>query len=81
MLHFYIVIIYADKVEAAHPPVTYEAYKPCFYKEAKNILADAWDDKVSTSKGDTVVTHVFARRFVQDPGDRGVTRSVPKQTP
>lgn len=81
MLHFYIVIIYADKVEAAHPPVTYEAYKLCFYKEAKNILADAWDEKVSTSKGDTVVTHVFARRFVQDPGDPGVTRSVPKQTP
>ena len=68
-------------VEAAHRPVTYKAYKLCFYKEAKNILADAWDDSVSTKNGDTVVTHVFARRFVQEPGDRGATRSVPEQTP
>ena len=66
-------------IEGAHPPVTYEAYKICFYGEPKNILADAWDDSVSTKNGDTVVTHVLARRFVQEPGPRGATRAVRKQ--
>ena len=66
-------------VEGAHSPVTYEAYKVCFYGKAKTILADTWDDSVSTATGDTVVTHVFARRFVQDPGPRGATRHVRKQ--
>jgi len=66
-------------VEGAHSPVTYEAYKICFYGEPKTILADAWDDSVSTKSGDTVVTHVLARRFIQEPGPRGATRAVRKQ--
>jgi hypothetical protein len=66
-------------VEMAHAPVTYEAYKICFYQEAKTVLADAWDDTVSTNRGSTVVTHIFVRRFIQDPGPRGATRAVRKQ--
>lgn len=66
-------------VESAHAPVTYEAYKICFYGTVKNILADAWDDSVETSKGKTVVTHVLARRFIREPGPRGVTRAVRNQ--
>lgn len=66
-------------VEGAHSPVTYEAYKICFYGEPKNVLADAWDDSVSTKSGDTVVTHVLVRRFIQEPGPRGATRAVRKQ--
>lgn len=66
-------------IEGAHLPVTYEAYKICFYGRAKTTLADAWDDSVSTKNGDTVVTHVLARRFVQEPGPRGATRAVRKQ--
>jgi hypothetical protein len=67
-------------VEGAHPPVTYEAYKKCFYGDKpKNVLVDAWDDLVITKSGKKVLTHVMARRFVQDPGPRGVTRAVNKQ--
>lgn len=66
-------------VEGAHAPVTYEAYKICFYGKQKTILADAWDDSVSTSKGNTVVTHILVRRFIQEPGPRGATRTVRKQ--
>jgi hypothetical protein len=66
-------------VEGAHSPVTYEAYKICFYGSPKTVLADAWDDSVSTSGGNTVVTHILARRFVQEPGPRGATRAVRKQ--
>ena len=66
-------------VEAAHG-VDYDAYKKCFYGSAKTILADAWDDSVSTKSGDTVVVHVLARRFIQDPGPRGATRAVRKQS-
>jgi ssDNA-binding Zn-finger/Zn-ribbon topoisomerase 1 len=63
-------------VEGSHG-VECEAYTKCFYTEAKNILANAWDDSVSTSNGQTVITHVLARRFVGDTGPRGATRSVP----
>jgi hypothetical protein len=66
-------------IEGAHNPVTYEAYKMCFYGMQKTILADAWDDSVSTAAGKTVVTHILARRFIQEPGPRGATRSVLKQ--
>ena len=68
-------------VESAHPPVTYEAYKICFYGEPKTILADAWDDSVTTKNGATVVTHVLARRFIQEPGPRGVPRAARIQKP
>jgi hypothetical protein len=61
-------------VEGAHD-VPYESYKKCFYDVAKTIIADSWDDSVSTSKGNTVVTHVFVRRFIGDPGHRGATRA------
>jgi hypothetical protein len=65
-------------IEGAHK-IKYTDYKKCFYGEAKNILANAWDDSVSTSNKETVIIHVFVRRFVGDPGWRGVTRSVPRQ--
>lgn len=68
-------------IETIHPPVTYDAYQICFYGKVKNVLADAWDDSVSTKNGDTVVTHIIARRFIQEPGPRGATRSARKQRP
>ena len=61
-------------VEGAHT-VDYESYKKCFYGSVKTQIADSWDDSVSTSKGDVVVTHVLVRRFIRDPGPRGATRS------
>lgn len=66
-------------IEGAHS-VNYEAYKKCFYGKVATIIADAWDDSVSTSGGKTVVTHVLVRRFIGNPGPRGATRSarVPK---
>jgi hypothetical protein len=65
-------------VEGAHS-VPYEHYRTCFYDGAvRTVIADAWDDSVSTSAGKTVVTHVMVRRFVGDPGPRGATRSVPQ---
>lgn len=67
-------------LKAAHK-VNYDAYKACFYPEASAIIADAWDDSVKSELGDTVVTHVLVRRFVGDPGKRGVPRAarVPKK--
>jgi hypothetical protein len=67
-------------LKGAHK-VPYAAYKACFYPEDGVIIADAWDDSVKTEGGDTVVTHVLVRRFVRDPGRRGVTRAarVPKK--
>lgn len=65
-------------VEGAHA-VNYDAYKKCFYGDAKTIIADGWDDSVSTSSGKTVITHVLVRRFVGDPGARGATRTVRSQ--
>ena len=56
-------------IEGRHSPVSYEAYKTCFY-DADRVLADAWDDSVKTSKGKTVVVHVLARRFVQHPSGK-----------
>ena len=61
-------------VEGTHK-IEYEIYKLCFYGSAKTILADAWDDKVSTSSGKKVVTHIFVRRFIGNPGSRGATRT------
>ncbi|MCH7547087.1 MAG: hypothetical protein IID30_11875 [Planctomycetes bacterium] len=66
-------------VEGTHD-VDYDAYKICFYGEAKTVIADAWDDSVATTKGKTVVTHVLVRRFIGDPGPRGATRSARKAT-
>lgn len=65
-------------VEGAHG-VDYKTYKKCFYGRAKTVIADSWDDSVSTSSGKTVVTHTLVRRFVGDPGPRGATRSVRPQ--
>jgi hypothetical protein len=67
-------------IEGAHD-VAYDDYKKCFYGEARTILADAWDDSVSTARKQTVITHIFVRRFIGDPGWRGATRSVPRQSP
>lgn len=64
-------------IEGAHG-VEYDAYKKCFYGEPKTIIADAWDDNVSTSKGDTVITHVLVRRFIGSPGPRGATANAKK---
>jgi hypothetical protein len=55
--------------------VTYEAYNMCFYGRAKPVIADAWDDSVMTAQGVPVVTHVLVRRFIRDPGRRGVPRA------
>jgi hypothetical protein len=68
----------ATHVKGAHG-IDYDAYKKCFYGEVKTTLADAWDASVSTSAGKTVITHVLVRRFIGDPGPRGVTRSVRPQ--
>jgi len=61
-------------IEGAHPEVSYSAYHVCFYG-AKNVLADTWSAP-TTSGGTPVLIHTFVRRFVQDPGPRGVTRTV-----
>ncbi len=62
-------------VEGSHG-VNYDQYKRCFYGNVKTLIADGWDDSVSTADGRTVITHVLVRRFVGDPGPRGATRSV-----
>jgi hypothetical protein len=61
-------------VEGAHD-VSYDAYKKCFYGEAKTYIADAWDGSVSTSDKKPVITHVFVRRFIGEPDWRTPTRS------
>lgn len=64
-------------VEKIHE-VPYDIYKKCFYGSVKTQIADAWDDSVSTAKNKTVITHVLVRRFIGEPGPRGVTRSASK---
>lgn len=66
-------------VEGRHAPVTYDTYKTCFYS-TDGVLADAWDDSVSTVKGRTVIIHVLARRFLQTATAKPVTRSARKQS-
>jgi hypothetical protein len=61
-------------IEGAHD-VQYKDYVKCFHGETRTVIADAWDDSVSTHSGETVITHVLVRRFVGDPGPRGATRS------
>jgi hypothetical protein len=61
-------------VEGAHH-VSYRDYKKCFYGKVKTTITDSWDDSVSTNTGKTVITHVLVRRFIGDPGKRGVTRA------
>ncbi len=68
----------AKHVQAAHK-VKYSTYKRCFYDSAKTVIANAWDDSVSTKSGDTVITHVLVRRFIGDPGPRGVPRAARPQ--
>jgi hypothetical protein len=63
-------------IEAKHIGVSNDAYKTCFYRSAKTVLADAWDDSVSTKNGKTVVVHILARRFFQSSAAKPVTRSV-----
>jgi hypothetical protein len=61
-------------IEGAHS-VAYDTYKTCFYSGANNVLANAWDDSVSTAGGKTVITHVLVRRFIGTPGPRGTPRA------
>ena len=61
-------------VEGAHG-VDYESYKKCYYGTKTRIIADSWDGKGKTPKGNTVLVHVLVRRMVGDPGPRGATRS------
>lgn len=61
-------------IEGTHK-VKYRSYKLCSYGESKTVIADSWDDSVRTTSGKTVVTHALVRRFVVDPGPRGVTRA------
>jgi len=63
-------------IEGAHK-VSYDAYKTCFYGDVKTQIADTWDDSVKTHGGQTVITHVLVRRFIGNPGERGVRRKVP----
>lgn len=63
-------------IKGAHH-VDYGDYKRCFYGEVRTIIADAWDDSVKTGGGTPVVTHVLVRRFVIDPGPRGVRKLNP----
>ena len=58
-------------VEGAHD-VDYDDYKKCFCGCVATLIADTWDDSVSTRNGRTVITHVLVRRFVGDPGPRGI---------
>jgi hypothetical protein len=62
--------------------VDYVSYKACFYPKDSVIIADSWDDTVKNDIGETVIMHVLVRRFVGDPGHRGVPRAaqVPKKT-
>lgn len=55
--------------------VDYINYKMCFYKNAKTIIADSWDDSVKTHGGKDVIVHVMVRRFVGHSGKRGATRA------
>lgn len=61
-------------VEGAHQ-VDYDDYKRCFYGNVKTLIADGWDGSVTTTGGETVITHVLVRRFIGHPGPRGATRS------
>jgi len=65
-----------NHIEGAHN-VAYTEYKKCFYPKGfmKHILANAWDDSVSTSTGKPVITHVLVRRFIGESDWRKVTRS------
>jgi hypothetical protein len=65
-------------IETRHKPVTYSAYKTCFYKKDVRVLADAWDDSGSTRKGKTVIIHTVVRRFVQEATAKPVTCSARK---
>lgn len=66
-------------VEGAHD-IDYNDYKKCFYGDAKTVIADSWDDSVSTSHDNPVITHVLVRRFVGDPDWRKVPRSARLQS-
>jgi hypothetical protein len=61
-------------VEGTHQ-VAYNDYKVCFYGSVATTIADSWDDSINTSSGMTVMTHVLVRRFVGNPGKRGVPRA------
>jgi hypothetical protein len=61
-------------IEGTHK-IEYDDYKLCFYGEPKTIIANSWDDSVSTRNGKSVITHVLVRRFVGPPGPRGVPRA------
>lgn len=61
-------------VEGAHG-ISYAAYKTCFYPPKSRSLADAWDDKGTTTRGKTVLIHTLVTRMVGQPGPRGATRS------
>ena len=64
-------------IEDVHK-VSYIDYKYCFYGDkVKTIITDSWDDSVRTSNGKTVITHVLVRRFIGDPGPRGVSYKNP----
>ena len=55
-----------EAIEGTHS-IPYDDYKKCFFGEAKTVVANTWDDTVSTSDGKAVITHVLVRRFIRDP--------------
>jgi hypothetical protein len=63
-------------IELKHHPVTYGTYKVCF-QSYKKLLADAWDDSLSTGVQPNgtkhkVVIHTLTRMFLQAPDARPV---------
>jgi hypothetical protein len=65
----------ALKVHIEHThSISYDSYEACFYGSTTNVVANAWDDSVSTSNGKKVIMHVLVRRFVGHPGPRSVPR-------
>ena len=61
-------------IEVGHK-IKYEDYNICFYRKAKPVIANSWDDSVNTAEGKTVITHVLVRRFIREKSLRGVPRA------
>lgn len=66
-------------IQGAHQ-VDYDAYKKCFYGDAKTYIANEWNDSVSTSDDKPVIIHVLVRRFIGDRSWRRVAQSAKPRT-
>ncbi|MFZ5500385.1 MAG: type I restriction enzyme HsdR N-terminal domain-containing protein, partial [Candidatus Micrarchaeota archaeon] len=68
-------LIHADD----YPKDRIAVEKGAFWGQAKMIIADRWDESVSTSAGKKVITHVLVRGFSADLAPRGATRAARPQ--